>query len=100
MQDMAEPRDDLLAELLKLSPATKDAVIDALFLPKEAQERLAGQLEDSLPERDQEDLQIDPELAATLERRIAEVERGEVELIPADQVFAEMRAFLDGKESA
>lgn len=98
--DMAEPNDDLLAELLKLPPATKDAVIDALFLPKEAQQRLAGQLEDSLPEQHQEEHDIDPELAATLERRIGEVERGEVELIPAEKVFAEMRAFLDGKESA
>ena len=63
---------------------------EALELNPEERADLAQRLLDSLPR--------DPEVAAALDeeirRRVALFEAGELEMIPAEQVFAEARARL------
>ncbi len=95
---MAEPRDDLLAELMKLPPATKDAVIDALFLPQDDQRSLADALEESIPARDQDGEDIDPKLRATLLRRVHEIETGAVQSVPWSEVKADIEKKLARKK--
>ena len=68
--------------------ALKSVAADALELSPEDRAVLAQQLMDSLPR--------DPEVAAAwdaeIDRRVAQYESRELELIPAEQVFAEARA--------
>jgi putative addiction module component (TIGR02574 family) len=55
-----------------LKPIERDQLIDSLIDSREAEQN------------------------AEIGRRIAEIDSGEVEGIPAEQVFAEARAILDG----
>lgn len=57
----------------------------ALALPAEAREELAERLLRSLD--NDPDLGLSPEWEAEIERRVEEVRKGEVELIPADEAF-------------
>lgn len=62
----------------------------ALKLSASERARLAERLLASLDE----DSEIEEVWAAEVERRIAEVEGGRVQMIPADEVIAEARASL------
>ena len=42
------------------------------------------------------DTRLHPSWAPELARRVAELDAGEAELIPAEEVFAEMRRIIDG----
>lgn len=83
-----------------------NARVDRLFaearqLTIAEQEELLARLDTALDDdgRDSDDARdedgpLDPELRAEVERRIAEVERGEVEWVSADDVFARLRGRL------
>lgn len=69
----------------------KQVLVQALALPEDDRFALIEALSESLS-RDDEDLS--PEWKSEIESRIAQVGRGEVELIPGEQVDAEIRALL------
>ena len=66
----------------------------ALGLPASERAALAASLFRSLDE--ETDPNAEQEWAIELERRIAEIDRGEVQLIPWESVMAEMRYRSDG----
>ena len=57
-------------------------------LPEQDRAELANFLLDSL---DDPDIEFNPEFAAELDRRVAEIENGQAEGRPAEVVFAELR---------
>ncbi|MDQ3605400.1 MAG: addiction module protein [Gemmatimonadota bacterium] len=64
-----------------------------LALPTAERARLAQRLIASLDEDESEDPQeVERAWEEEIRRRLAEVEAGSAELIPADDVFAELRA--------
>jgi putative addiction module component (TIGR02574 family) len=73
-----------------MSRDVKDLVAEALDLPLTARAELASQLLDSLDNlSDEENDQLWAEEA---ERRYAEYKAGNIESVPADEVFARLRA--------
>lgn len=62
----------------------------ALDLPPEARARLAGVLLESLDDSEQTDL--DSAWSEEIERRIRDIDEGRVELIPGEEVLAELRS--------
>lgn len=67
---------------------------EALELSSEDRTRLVLRLLDSLEEERREDEPAEVERAweEEIRRRIAEIDAGTMEMIPAEQVFAELRA--------
>ncbi len=63
----------------------------ARALPPEERIRLAEELLSSVQDSDEE---IEAAWAQEIERRLEEVESGTAKLIPAEEVFAEIRSFL------
>ncbi len=63
----------------------------ARTLPPEDRVRLAEELLASVQEPDAE---VDAAWAEEIKRRIAEIDSGKAKLIPADEVFAEVRRLL------
>ena len=66
-------------------------------LPIDDQYELLNRLSDRLHgggEKDESEVSLSPEWMEEINRRIAEVESGTAELIPAEQVLAELRAHL------
>ena len=63
---------------------------EALRLPLHERARLAEELIASLDE----DAEVDAAWAQEIQRRIAEVESGAVELVDADEVMARLRASI------
>ena len=63
----------------------------ARALPPEERIRLAEELLSSVQESDEE---IEAAWAEEIERRLEEVESGTAKLIPAEEVFAEIRRLL------
>lgn len=63
----------------------------ARALPPEDRVRLAEELLASVQEPDAE---VDSAWAEEIKRRIAEIDSGKAKLIPADEVFAEVRRLL------
>lgn len=63
----------------------------AKALPPEDRARLAEELLASLDPRDSD---VEAAWGVEIRRRVEEVERGAVELVPADQVFASVRRAL------
>ncbi len=74
--------------------AQKQLVEKVLALPKEARERLAHQLLESLhpPEEKISRKEWNRLWKTELERRLEEMESGKVKGIPAEKVMAELRA--------
>ena len=68
----------------------KDIAAEALELPLTARAELASQLLDSLEDISQEE--NDVLWAAEAERRYAAYKAGEMEAIPAEEVFARLRS--------
>jgi putative addiction module component (TIGR02574 family) len=66
----------------------------ALSLPPDERERIAESLLLSLGGETQEE--IDAAWAEEIKRRIESIDKGEVKMIPADEVMRELRAKLDG----
>jgi putative addiction module component (TIGR02574 family) len=64
----------------------------AMALPRKKRGALAEELIDSL-EPDEED-DLDPELRAVVERRLAELESGLVKPVPAEEVHERVKAKL------
>lgn len=62
----------------------------ALALPRGERARLAQRLIESLDD----DPQVEEAWAAEIQRRLDSIDRGEVEMIPADQVLSEARRRL------
>ncbi|MBM4039170.1 MAG: addiction module protein [Planctomycetes bacterium] len=62
---------------------------DALSLPVEARIRLVDRLLQSLNSPTQNE--IEEAWAKEVDRRIAQIERGEAKLVPAEEVFAKLR---------
>jgi putative addiction module component (TIGR02574 family) len=77
---MLGPKDveRLKAEALALEPEDRAALVDALLESIDADEVVT----------------LSPTFRAELQRRCGEVERGEVEPIPAEVVLAELRAMI------
>lgn len=68
---------------------------EVLALPSADRARLAQQLIASLDDEEAEDPQeVERAWEEEIRRRLAEVEAGTAELIPAEEVFAELRARL------
>lgn len=76
-----------------MSPETYKLISDALDLPREARAFLAEKLLESLDF--EESFEISPEWHREIERRCAELDRGDRELIPGDQVMRDARKVLD-----
>lgn len=72
-----------------MTKAHEDFLSAALAMPAAARAEIAELLLDSL---EQERATIDAAWGAEAERRINQLDRGEVELLPGDIVMAEMRA--------
>ena len=68
----------------------KELIAEALELPLTARAELASQLLDSLDDLSEEE--ADQLWAAEGERRLAEYKAGRMESVPADEVFARLRA--------
>jgi putative addiction module component (TIGR02574 family) len=69
----------------------------ALDLPREERARLAQSLLESLDDDAAEDQDVvEAAWLEEIEHRVAQLESGAAELIPAEQVFAEVRARLKG----
>lgn len=62
----------------------------ALALPREERARLAQRLIESLDD----DPEVEEAWATEIQRRLDSIDRGEVEMIPAEQVLAEARRRL------
>jgi putative addiction module component (TIGR02574 family) len=62
-------------------------------LPREERQRLVDELLQSLNEPATEEL--DAAWEAEIERRLAEYDRGEVQSVPAEEVFARARAIAE-----
>ncbi|HEV7240742.1 MAG TPA: addiction module protein [Thermoanaerobaculia bacterium] len=73
-----------------MSKDLKDIVAEALELPLTARAELASQLLDSLDDLSEEE--NDQLWAQEAERRYAEYKAGNIEAVPADEVFARLRA--------
>lgn len=76
--------------------AVEKILQEALALPPEERVRIANALYESVgPDDDGEELSEEEwnvAWAAELDRRMKEVDEGRAEMIPAEQVFAELRA--------
>lgn len=69
--------------------------VEALSLPSHERARLAQRLLDSLDDScDEDSSEIKRAWEQEIQRRVAEIDAGTAELIPAEQVFAELRAQL------
>lgn len=77
-----------------LSLTWEELLEKALLLPSEEQEKIARALYENLAdEGDEEDpAEVEAAWAEEIKRRVEEIRNGTVETIPADEVFAEMRA--------
>ena len=75
-----------------MSDLTEELVQKARTLPPEERARLAEELLASLHE--DRGTEIEAAWDEEIRRRIAEIESGTVKLIPADEVFAEIRQML------
>ena len=66
----------------------------ALQLPADEREKIARALYESLAdeEDDEDPAEVEAAWAEEIKRRVEEIRNGTVEMIPADEVFAEMRA--------
>ncbi|HEX8255707.1 MAG TPA: addiction module protein [Thermoanaerobaculia bacterium] len=73
-----------------MSKDLKDIAAKALDLPPAARAELASQLLDSLDHLSEEE--NDQLWAQEAERRYAEYKAGNIEAVPADEVFARLRA--------
>ncbi len=73
-----------------MSRNPKDIAAEALDLPLTARAELASQLLDSLDDLSEEE--SDQLWAVEAERRFADYKTGNVEAVPADEVFARLRA--------
>jgi putative addiction module component (TIGR02574 family) len=79
-----------------LSMTWEQLLEKALQLPSADQEQLARALYENLADEDEDDdedpAEVEAAWAEEIERRVEEIRNGTVETIPADVVFAEMRA--------
>ena len=73
-----------------MSRALKDITTEALELPLTARAELASQLLDSLDDLTEEE--NDQLWAHEAERRYAEYKAGNIEAVPAEEVFARLRS--------
>ena len=73
-----------------MSRDLKDIAAEALELPLTARAELAGQLLDSLD--DLSEAEADELWAVEAERRYAAFKAGEMEAVPADELFARLRS--------
>jgi len=77
-----------------VTSTAKKILDEALALPDDERAALMEALSDSF---DPEPAQLSPEWKAEVQSRIAQVERGEVETVPWEQVEARIRQTLDRK---
>jgi putative addiction module component (TIGR02574 family) len=74
-------------------PSTYDALAqDALKLSQQERARLAHDLLVSLEETEEDPAEVERAWREEIERRMADVRAGNVTGIPADEVFAKLRA--------
>ncbi len=74
-------------------PPTYDALAqDALKLSQQERARLAHDLLVSLEETEEDPVEVERAWREEIERRMADVRAGNVTGIPADEVFAKLRA--------
>jgi putative addiction module component (TIGR02574 family) len=70
---------------------TQEEILEAaLSLPRESKLKLAEQILDSVDRNDS--AEIDAAWVAEAKRRLEELDRGEAHTVPAEQVFARIRA--------
>lgn len=64
---------------------------DALALPPKERARIAHRLLDSLDDADEDPAEVEAAWAVEIERRVAEVESGQVEPVPFDEAMDRVR---------
>jgi putative addiction module component (TIGR02574 family) len=74
---------------MNMSIAAKKIIDEVLLLPTDARVNLVGQLLTSLNLPTQPE--VDRLLAKEAERRIAQIEKGKVKLLPDEKVFSDIR---------
>ena len=76
-----------------MSPTLEELMERAIRLPAAEREELVRFLIESLDRvtEDVDEAEIERAWLAEVERRVGEIDRGEVELIPGDEVFARLR---------
>jgi putative addiction module component (TIGR02574 family) len=77
-----------------MSPRAAKVLEEALQLPKEERRRVASALQESLQDDEAEDLS--PEWKDEIVRRVAAFERGELESVDGEEVFARIRTKYAG----
>jgi putative addiction module component (TIGR02574 family) len=80
-----------------MAQSADELIAAALALPSEERKRMVDVLYESLDDVDR-DADLSPELRETIARRIGEIERGEVQTIPAEEVFREIEQDLALRE--
>jgi len=88
---MQDPVSELARRARELPPEDRERLVDELIasLPPEDRERVMDELSASFSEASVSE--IDPAWDAEIDRRLAEIDQGKVELIDASVVFAEAR---------
>lgn len=81
-----------------VTEATRDLLKRALELPPEERATLVRELRASL-EGLADEVDVDPEFSAELERRIRDLDEGRVKPIPFDELLNEARARIDARRS-
>lgn len=83
-----------------VTEGTRDLLKRALELPPAERATLVRELRASLEaEGLGEEVDVDPELSAELERRIRDLDEGRVKPIPFDTLLKEVRARIDARRS-
>lgn len=77
-----------------LSMTWEQLLEQALQLPSDEKENIARALYENLADEDEDEdpAEVEAAWAEAIQRRVEEIRNGTVETIPADEVFAEMRA--------
>jgi putative addiction module component (TIGR02574 family) len=73
----------------------EEVKLEALRLPSEEREELVHTLIRSLDEEDDSDPEVEAAIMKEVKRRYQAIKEGTAELIPAEEVFAELHAELD-----
>lgn len=94
--DDEDAADDLIPQVIDtpLSEAAEQVLDQALQLPLHERSMIARLLYESIAdeEDDEDPAEVETAWAQEIKRRVEEIRTGAVETIPAEEVFAEMRA--------
>lgn len=82
-----------------VTEATRELLKRALELPPLERATLLRELQASLEDESQNQVEVDPRFSAELDRRIRDLDEGRVKPIPFDEVLDEARARIDARRN-